>query len=442
MTAPFADLVTAIARGDEYRLATRAAVAGRRANLPLRYWRQQAHLTAPATDPAMARKAVEDGTTPMTRILDEVGLGATDLADRLEVPLNRVEELLAYPQRAPVVVLDGEDSIAPGPLAAAQAFETAASVFAEADSEGQEPSSLRFYRPAGLNLETTVRDLYTLLWRLRERAASDDPAKFPLDGIVWPKIEHPDEVDLINDLLNEAEADLRLAPGQIRVAYLIESGWATVQLPEIASRSASRLAALIFGSVDFSTDLGLPTIDNRHLVADWARAQMIAVAGAVGVPALDGMTLAYPVMDPSLDEAANRVRWLDRMRMCYDDAIRAREVGMSGKWVGHPAQLFAVLLAFETDPTGASLEAEVAHLEAYDVALAAHQGAAMIGGLMSDRATSRHAMAALRKAAALGRFDPDRATALGVITEGERADAERAFHANRPRSPINGAEHP
>ena len=43
----------------------------------------------------------------------------------------------------------------------------------------------------------------------------------------------------------------------------------------------------------------------------------------------------------------------------------------------------------------------------------------MIEGVMSDRATDRHARIVLRKAVAAGRFDVQRAVALGVIDEAE-----------------------
>jgi len=421
------DLRVAIDAGDARRRAVAAALSGLRADLPLRYWRQQAHLTTPAADAAMARKAVEGGTQPVVRILDRLGLMGADLADRLDVDHGLVEARLAQPARAPLVMLDGEDAIAPGDEVAAQALAVAADILVEADWGTAGAGSLRFYRPPGFNLETTVRDLYTLLWRLRERAA--DPARFPLDGIVMPKVEHPEEVDLVNALLNDAEAALGLVPGQIRVAYLVEAGWAAAQLPEIARRAAPRLASLIFGIADFSADLGLPGIANDHLLADWARAEIIAVAGAVGVPAIDGMTLDYPVIDPSLGAAANRTRWLDRMRLVYDDAVRARELGMLGKWVGHPAQLFAVLLAYEVGLTEAALDHEAAKLEAYRAAVAAQQGATMIAGVMSDRATDRHARVVLRQATALGRFEPARALALGVIDTAELGDASAAFAA-------------
>jgi len=426
---PLPDLAAAIADGDATRLAVRATLATRRADLPLRYWRQQAHLTTPAADAAMARKAVEGGTAPVGRMLERIGLTGADLADRLELPFALVEARLAQPARAPLVMLDGEDAIPPGDQAADRALAVAADTFATSDWGDAGAATLRFYRPPGFNLDTTVRDLYTLLWRLRERVS--DPEAFPLDGIVFPKIEHPEEVDLVNDLLSRAEAALGLSEGRIRVAYLVESGWGTAQLAEIAQRAASRLAALIFGLADFSADLGLPAIGNDHLLADWARAEIVAVAGAVGVPAVDGMTLDYPVTDPTLDPATNRTRWLDRMRLVYDDAVRARDLGMLGKWVGHPAQLFAVLLAYEAALTDAALEHEAGKLEAYDAAVKADQGATMIAGVMSDRATDRHARVVLRQAAALGRFDPARALALGVIDGGELAEAERAHAAQQ-----------
>lgn len=418
------DLVSAIAAADEDRLALRTRLADRHTELPLRYWCQQAHLTTPAADAVMARKAVEGGTSSVALMLERLGLTGADLADRLELPAATVESRLAASSRAPLVMLDGEDSIAPGDDVAARAMDVAAETFAMADwGDTKGGGSLRFYRPPGFNLETTVRDLYTLLWRLRERTPN---GPFPLDGIVFPKVEHPEEVDLVNDLLERAEAALDIEPGRIRVAYLVESGWAATQLPDIARRAAPRLASLIFGVADFSADLGLPTIANDHLLADWARAEIVAVAGAVGVPAIDGMTLDYPVVDPDLDATANRARWLDRMRLVFDDAIRARQLGMLGKWVGHPAQLFAVLLAYDAGLTDEALEHEATKLGAYLEAVGAEQGATMIGGVMSDRATDRHARVVLRQATALGRFDPARALALGVISASEVAEASRA----------------
>lgn len=420
---PLPDLDATVALAEARVRATLEELEPRTARLPLRYWRQQAHFTTPA-QAAMARKAVEGGTSPMSRILERFEVGPAMLADRLGADLARVEALLAEPRRAPLVMLDAEDALALTEEAVAQARTDAAEVLGDADWSGGGPRTLRFYRPPGLALGTTARELYGLLWRLVERSAETG---IPLDGIVFPKVEHPEEVDLVHGMLTEAERALGLPIGGIRVAYLVESGWAVAQLPAIAQRAADRLSALIFGLADYSADIGLRAISNEHPQADWVRAMIVDVAGAVGVPAIDGMTLDYPVADPALDPAANRTRFLERMQLVYRDAVRARELGMQGKWVGHPAQLFAVLLACEGGSSVEELEHEATKLAAYDAAVRAGAGATMIDGVMSDRATDRHARVVLRQATAVGRFDPQRALSLGVIDADELGDAMDAW---------------
>ncbi|MFN8624028.1 MAG: aldolase/citrate lyase family protein [Chloroflexota bacterium] len=417
------DLAAAIARADERRLAVRAQVSGRVARLPLRYWRQQAHFTTPAEE-AIARKAVEGGTAPMGRILERFGVSAAELADHLEVDAGLVERLIAQPRRSPMVMLDAEDALALTEEAAERGRQGAVDVLATADWSGGGPQTLRFFRPPGLNLETTFRELYSLLWALVERCGPD---AVPLDGIVFPKIEHPEEVDLVHAALTDAETALGMPVGGIRTAYLVESGWCAGQLPQIAARATDRLCALIFGLADYSADLGLPSIANTHPLADWARAEIVDIAGAVGVPAIDGMTLDYPVADPALDGPANRRRFLDRMKLVHDDAVRARDFGMLGKWVGHPAQLFGVLLAYEAGFQPAQLEVEAEKLAVYHRSVHEEgKGATMIGGVMSDRATDRHARVVLRQATALGRFDAHRAFELGVIDAAELAEVTGA----------------
>jgi citrate lyase beta subunit len=272
---------------------------------------------------------------------------------------------------------------------------------------------LRFFRPPGFGLGTTAHDLYTVLWRVGNQR--DTTRAFPLDGIVFPKIEHPEEVDALEEMLVRAETRLGLAPATIRVAYLIESGWSLLQLPEIARRSANRLCALIFGLADFSADLGLPSIETHHPVAEYARALIVAVSGAVGAPAIDGMTLAYPVADAALSADENRARILDRLRLVFTDAVRSRDLGMSGKWVGHPAQLFATLLAFRSASGGLDIELEVEKLRGYERSVEEGRGATMLSGVMSDRATDRHARVLLRRAVATGRLAPEVAVELGVV---------------------------
>lgn len=408
------DLDGAVALQEARGQALREQLAARQADLPLRFWRQQAHFTTPA-ERDMALKALTGGTSSMARILDRFEVGPELLAERMGADAAAVMSLLEAPMLAPLVMVDAEDALAQTEAAVAQARIDAVEIIGAEVPTGRGLPSLRFFRPPGLALGSTARELYAVLWGLVERYG---PAALPLDGIIFPKIDHPEEVDLVHDMLGAAERDLGIEEGTIRTAYLIESGWAASQLDQIASRAADRLCALIFGIADFSADLGLPTIATDHVVADWARAQIVAVAAGVGVPAIDGMTLAYPVADRDLSAAANRERFLERMALVYADAQRSHSMGMSGKWVGHPAQLFAVLLAYDAATDRDALEREAGKLAAYSASVnEAGKGATMIEGVMSDRATDRHARVVLRKAVAAGRFDARRAVTLGVIDE-------------------------
>ena len=414
------DLDAAVAASGVRQAALRDSLTDRRASLPLRYWRQQAHFTTPA-ERDMAMKAMTGGTEPVARILARLGVEAAELADRMGVETQAVRQLLDEPRGAPLVRVDAEDALAQTEAAAAQGRADAIEVLSAASAASVGPASLRFFRPPGLGLGTTARELFAVLWGLVERHG---PGSLPLEGIVFPKLDHPEEVDFVHGMLTEAESQLGIPVGTIRTAYLVESGWAVSQLDRIAIRAADRLCALIFGLADYAADLGLPTIAADHPMADWARARIINVAAGVGVPAIDGMTLAYPVADPSLDAAANRERFLERMALVHADAVRARELGMVGKWVGHPAQLFAVLLAFDAAFSDEALEREAAKLAAYrDSVHGAGKGATMIEGVMSDRATDRHARVLIRQAVAMGRFDARRAVALGVIDETEVEEA-------------------
>jgi citrate lyase subunit beta/citryl-CoA lyase len=313
-------------------------------------------------------------------------------------------------------MIDGEDAQALRQDVIDDGLRNATDLLAQ-PAGGPTSARLRFFRPPGFRLGTTARDLLSLLDGLARRTP-EGPLR--LDGVIFPKVEHPEEIDLLNGHLDAAERELGIPAGSIRLGLLVESGWAAANLAELARRAAPRLSSIIFGLVDFAADLRLDIIRNDHPVADWTRSHIVAVAAAVGVPAIDGMTVDYPVPDPSLNLAANQRRFLDRMRLVYDDARRAESFGMSGKWVGHPAQLFAVLLAFDRRFATERLEVEAAKIETYRRAVEDDgRGAIIIDGVMSDRATDRHARMIVRQAVAAERFPAQRARLLGVIDDQE-----------------------
>ena len=403
-------LSEAIAAGERRRADMSARRSGDRPSLPLRWWRQQAHLTVPGSDAAMVRKALERGTGPMARLMAAVGVDARDVAERLGAEIQVVEQLLERPRSASVVVVDLEDAQADRMDVRATGVANAAQAFSSDVAPRAAGRPLRFLRPPGLGARHGVTELLAVLWA----------AQHPPDAVVLPKVRDADEVGLLLELLDTAERARAFEPGSIRVSLLVESAPAVLRLADIAERAGSRLCGLIFGPADFASDIGLPEVGAEHPVAVWARTQVIAVAASRAVPAIDGMTFAYPVPDPTVGAAASRETFLDRLGAVYADARAAHAMGMHGKWVGHPAQLFATLLAFETAVSAAALETAASSVERYRAARDDGLGATMIDGRMADVATDRHARMLLRDATANGRFDPQRALSLGIVDATER----------------------
>lgn len=406
---PYRELIEQAERG---RRAELEKAAHLKANLPVRFLQQQAHFTTPASNYEMVQKAVENGLTASPKILGKLGIGNADLAETLGVTERDVEQVLAGDGHSPFVMVDGEDAQALRDDVVARGRENAVRVFREADWK----RTLRFYRPSGLGLPYCVEDIVGVL---TQAAAGRAPEDFPIDGIVWPKVQHPSQIEWVCDTLAAVEKRLGLVENRIKLEFLVESGWALAQLPAIAGACVQRLAGIIFGIADFSADISLPDIVNDHPVCDWARMEIVSLAGSIGVPSIDAMTVRYPVSDAALSPADNRARVLSRLKECFDDARHGERLGMDGKWVGHPLQLLVVLLAYRTALPESEVAAEVAKIEAYEAAVGKEIGATIIEGIMSDRATDRHARIKLRKAIAIGHLSPAKGLALGLITAEE-----------------------
>jgi citrate lyase subunit beta/citryl-CoA lyase len=294
--------------------------------------------------------------------------------------------------RASLVMLDLEDSI---PLGDDALLREGRAHAVRALCELDWGTKLRFFRPRGLALDPSFDDLRHVVSEAGHR----------LEGIVVPKVEHPDEVRLVDEVLGELERDRDLERGSIRMEVLIESAAAEERAFEIAAAS-DRLVGLVFGAYDYWSSLGMAFTPYRfdHPAVVGARTRIVKAAASVGVAAIAEMTTLYPTKDKS---EADRRAALDRCRL---DAAFARELGMVGKWVGHPAQVDVVLDAFA--PTRTQIDHALRQVRAYADAVATGRGAAMIDGEMADRATDRVHRTTLAGARALGLLSDEEAALL------------------------------
>lgn len=394
----------------------------RSAELPLRYWNQQAHFTTPAS--GTPEKAIK-GLVAVPKILKRFGISPADIAARTGIQEGDIESLLNQENKhSPFVMVDAEDAVAFTEESSIRARTGAVRCFTEEDWG----TTLPFFRPGGLELQSCVDDLMTVLPHVAEGRAPED---FPIAGIVWPKVEHPAELEWVCEMLNRIERELNLEANQIKLEFLIESGHALAHLKDLVDVCVHRLVGLIWGIADYSADTNLPSIENAHPVCDWARYEIVNMAGALNVPAIDNMTLNYPTpvhrgSDLSeAQQAENKDKIMGSLDEVYQDAVHGINLGMTGKWVGHPAQLFMVLLAYRNAIPKSQIEKDLKDIDAYTASVEAGAGATMLGDgreqYMADRATDRHLRARLRRATAWGALDGKKAHGLGIISDDELA---------------------
>ena len=352
---PLPDLDAAVARADA-RLRAVAGRAGRTRRPACRCASGASRRTSrrpPSED--IARKAVEGGTAPMAPHPRALRGRPGELADRLGVDVARWSSGCSRePRRAPLVMLDAEDALA---------------LTDEAVEQGRDGRGRRARRRG---LERRRPAIAALLPPTRPQPRDDRPRAvraccgrspsaprtdaIPLDGIVFPKVEHPEEVDLVHGMLTEAERALGLPVGGIRDGLPHRVGLGGRQLAAIALRAADRLCALVFGLADYSADLGLPQHRERAPVRGLGARDDRGRRGCGRRPGHRRHDPRLPGRRPGARRGRQprRASW-SGWQLVYRDAVRARDFGMLGKWVGHPAQLFAVLLAFEAgvQPDGA-----------------------------------------------------------------------------------------
>jgi citrate lyase beta subunit len=258
--------------------------------------------------------------------------------------------------RADLVILDLEDSVAPGGKPAA--LDNAIRLIEAADSAGGPTLAVRIN---ALGSPWVVEELHRL-------GASASPLT-----IVVPKVESVDDLMTVGDLLQRGPS----SPA-VHLLALIESARGVAAINEIAG-CGGYLSGLIPGYADLSASLGRPIAGDPYR---WLAIQdaLVIAARANGIVVIDGPKLS--VADD--EEFVEAVRW-------------ARSLGFDGKWVIHPRQIDTV-----NDVFSPSTE-EVAHahevIDQLAAAAASGRGAVAWNGQMLDEAVAVAARRVLARAA-------------------------------------------
>ena len=151
---------------------------------------------------------------------------------------------------------------------------------------------------------------------IREKFGIDDVQAIletsnPPTALMMPKVKTSQEVKLLDDLLTEKKHDCRLH-------VIIETNEGLENSFEIASCS-KRIDALFFGGVDMSAELRCA---NKWEPLLYARSRIVHAAASAGIDAID-----VPYLD------------LEDLEGMKREAIKAKELGFSGKGSIHPKQI-------------------------------------------------------------------------------------------------------
>ena len=202
------------------------------------------------------------------------------------------------------------------------------------------------------------------------------------DGYVIPKVERGEDVQRVSNRLASAERLNNWKSGAIRLLAIVETARGIVNLKEIAS-SDPRLDALIFGAEDLAGSLGaIRTRDGWEVF--YGRSAVITFAAAFDLQAIDSIYAEF-------EDTAGLI----------GDALRALEMGYSGKLAIHPRQIHHITEVFT--PTDDSIAQARRLVEAHEAHQQRGTGAFALDGKMVDMPMVRAAERVLARARAAGK---------------------------------------
>jgi len=219
------------------------------------------------------------------------------------VPGNK-EELIAKIPRMPadVITLDIEDSVPPAEKQKARELSH---------------QNLKFAASSGADVYVRINNWETGMTNADCEAVVDDG----LTAVCLAKCGGPDDVRRLDWKLEEMEQRKGLKVGSIQIQLLIETakGMMNVYQSALASK---RVNSLIYGAVDYTTDMRIALDQPIGANQNWARARSACAARAAGIIAIDAPYVAF--RDTEGFEK---------------DTAYGRQLGFEGRMLIHPSQI-------------------------------------------------------------------------------------------------------
>lgn len=202
-----------------------------------------------------------------------------------------------------------------------------------------------------------------------------------LYGVSVGKTDSPWDIREIDRIIGPWEAAAGLEPGSIKLIPWIESARAVMNAQPMASASP-RIIAIAFGAEDYTVDMGLQRTDSGQEVY-LPRGTTAIAARAAGVASLDSPFVAFRNPEG-----------------LQEDCAAARQLGYTGKFAIHPAQIETINQTFSPHPEDVAYARRV--MEAWNRAEAAGRGSLDLDGKMVDVPVVKRAQNLLALVAAIG----------------------------------------
>jgi (3S)-malyl-CoA thioesterase len=272
----------------------------------------------------------------------------------LYIPASRERALeKARGLQADAIIFDLEDAVAPDEKGPARAL------LAETLAAGGYGRRMRIVRINGLGTE----------WG---RADAEAAAAMECDAVLVPKVDGPGDVAAVREILGGTPV------------------WAMMETPRgclnaLAIAEAPGMAGFVMGTNDLAKELGARfRADRLPMMA--ALGACLMAARAAGIPCVDGVYNAFK------DEDGLRA-----------ECEQGRDMGMDGKTLIHPAQIDVANAVFA--PSGAEVELAQRQIAAFDAAVAAGQGVAVVDGKIVENLHVASARALLARAEAIAAME-------------------------------------
>jgi citrate lyase beta subunit len=259
-------------------------------------------------------------------------------------------------------------------------------------------------------MQRSIRTLDIFLTTLTSETGGRLPSGFV---VTLPKIQLPEQVTLLADLYDALEPRLGLAPGTLRLEFMIETTQSILSergesnLPRFLDAARGRCVAAHFGTYDYTASCNITASEQRmdHPSCDFARHMMQIAYAGTGIWLSDGATNILPIGDRDTIHRA----WKLHVQHIRHSLVHAYYQG----WDLHPAQLptrYAAVYAF-------FLEGLAAATERLRNFMQKAGQATLVGDVFDDAATGQGLLNYFIRGINSGALTEDEALATGLTLE-------------------------